>query len=232
MSPQSERRALMDRMSGPAPSDSATTTAVHPASTLSGLPEPHWRERLPVMIGRGVTLRELRRSDAKSLCALLTSPEVARFISPPPTTLEGFEAFIAWTERQRIAGKYACFAVVPEGYDAAVGVFQIRQLDASFATAQWGFAIGSQYWGLGVFEEGAQLVVDFAFEHIGVRRLEARAATMNGRGNGALAKLGAAKEAILRSSFLKNGRYLDQNLWTIIQDDWVQAKAVWGATIH
>ena len=194
--------------------------------------ETNWRKQLPVMIGRGVTLRELRLSDATSLCALLTTPEVARFISPPPTSVNGFEAFIMWTERQRAAGEYVCFAVVPDGYEVAVGVFQIRQLEPGFVTAEWGFAIGSQYWGLGVFEEAAQLVVDFAFTSVGVHRLEARAAIKNGRGNGALGKLGAIREAVLRRSFLKAGEYLDQNLWTIVREDWKRAKAVWGPRIH
>ena len=75
-------------------------------------------------------------------------------------------------------------------------------------------------------------MVEFAFAQIGVHRLEARAAVQNGRGNGALAKLGAAREAILRRSFLKNGEYLDQNLWTIVEEDWLRAKAVWGAKFH
>ncbi len=39
--------------------------------------------------------------------------EVSRFISPPPTTVEGFERFILWAQRERQAGNYACFAVVP-----------------------------------------------------------------------------------------------------------------------
>jgi len=54
-----------------------------------------WRSGLPVLSGKRATLRELRMSDAASLCAMLTSAEVARFISPPPTTVEGFERFIA-----------------------------------------------------------------------------------------------------------------------------------------
>ena len=58
-----------------------------------------WRNRLPVLSGRGVTLRELRQSDAASLCALLTAEEVTRFISPPPSTVEGFERFIAGGRR-------------------------------------------------------------------------------------------------------------------------------------
>ena len=51
----------------------------------------------------------------------------------------------------------------------------------------------------------------------------------NGRGNGALAKIGAVKEAILRRSFLRGGRHHDQSLWSIVREDWRQAKAVWGA---
>jgi [ribosomal protein S5]-alanine N-acetyltransferase len=185
-----------------------------------------WREGLPVMSGKGVTLRELRASDAPSLFAMLTTEEVSRFISPPPTTVEGFERFIAWTLRQRVAGTYACFAVTVEGSDTAIGIFQLRELDPGFGTAEWGFAIGSSYWGTGVFQKGAELVINFAFETVGVHRLEARAAVRNGRGNEALRKLGAVQEGVLRKSFLKNGEYLDQVLWTILEEEW-KAKAVW-----
>ena len=63
-----------------------------------------WKTGLPVLTGSRVTLRELRVSDAPSLFAMLTTEEVSRFISPPPTTVEGFERFIAWAQRERAAG--------------------------------------------------------------------------------------------------------------------------------
>ena len=179
-----------------------------------------WRTGLPVLASGSIVLRDLRASDAPSLFALLTTEEVARFISPPPTTVEGFERFIAWTHREREAGKYACFAVTLEGYDTAIGIFQVRDLASGLDTAEWGFAIGSQFWGTGVFETGANLVLDFTFNVMGVRRLEARAAVQNGRGHGALAKVGAVQEGVLRQSFEKNGRYLDQVLFTILAKDW------------
>jgi RimJ/RimL family protein N-acetyltransferase len=183
-----------------------------------------WREQLPVLSGAHVELRELRRSDAPALFAMLTSEEVARFISPPPTTLEGFENFIAWTHRQRSAGAYACFAVTLKGYDTAIGIFQVRELDPGFATAEWGFAIGSAFWGTGVFKASADLVLEFAFDTLGVHRLEARAAVRNGRGTGALRKTGAVQEGLLRKSFLRNGEYLDQALYSILSDDWRAAR--------
>jgi RimJ/RimL family protein N-acetyltransferase len=179
-----------------------------------------WQQRLPKLSGRQVVLRELRTSDAVSLHALLTPEEVARFISTPPSSVDGFEKFIAWTHRQRTAGTYVCFAVTLRGFDTAIGIFQVRDLGLQFQTAEWGFAIGAAFWGTGVFHESAQLVLDFVFETLGVHRLEARAAILNGRGNGALQKLGAVQEGILRRSFLCGGRYLDQALYALLGSDW------------
>jgi ribosomal-protein-alanine N-acetyltransferase len=194
-------------------------TQVYPPSSEQVI-SSDWRDRLPVLTAERVVLRELRASDAPSLFALLTTEEVARFISPPPASVEGFERFIAWTLRQRSAGTYTCFAVTLKGFDTAIGIFQIRELEPSFGSAEWGFAIGSAFWGTGVFQEGAELVLGFAFETLGVHRLEARAAVLNGRGNGALLKAGAVQECILRKSFVRNGRELDQVLYSILDDDW------------
>ena len=194
--------------------------------------ETNWRQALPVLSGSMVTLRELRLSDAPSLLAMLSTEEVSRFISPPPTTVEGFERFIAWTHRERTAGNYVCFAVVPHGMDTAIGIFQVRQLEPGFGTAEWGFSMGSAFWGTGMFMDGARMVIDFAFDTIHTHRLEARAAILNGRGNGALRKIGAMQEGILRKSFLRNGEYLDQALWTILDEDWKQQRVVQGARVH
>jgi RimJ/RimL family protein N-acetyltransferase len=194
--------------------------------------ESDWRKRLPVIAGRGVTLRELRAGDAPALLELLATSEVAQFISPPPTTVDGFERFISWAQQEQREGRYVCFAVVPDGMTTAVGIFQVRQLEPQFGTAEWGFALGRAYWGSGIFAASARLVVDFAFETVGVHRLEARAAVANGRGNGALAKIGAVKEGLLRRSFLRHGQYHDQTLWSIVREDWRRAKAVWGDVIH
>jgi RimJ/RimL family protein N-acetyltransferase len=205
-----------------------TTTIPRPAPAA----QPNdWRTGLPVLTGSLVVLRELRVSDAAALCEALTTEEVSRFISPPPTTVEGFEKFIAWTLRQRELGQYVCFAVVPRGSDRAIGLFQVRALDPDFRSAEWGFAIAYEYWGSGVFADGAALAVNFAFETVGVQRLEARAALKNGRGNGALQKIGAVQEAVLRRSFVRHGEYLDQALWAILAEDWRDRQAVGGPRV-
>jgi RimJ/RimL family protein N-acetyltransferase len=184
----------------------------------------HWRAGLPIMVGSLVVLRELRVGDAPALHEALATPDIARFISPTPSSVEGFEHFIAWTHRQRTAGSYVCFAVVPRGCDTPVGLFQVRCRDNGFATAEWGFAIAREFWGSGIFIDGAELVLRFAFETLGTRRMEARAAIANHRGGAALCKIGAMREAVLRRSLTRGDEHLDQALWTILADEWRGAR--------
>jgi RimJ/RimL family protein N-acetyltransferase len=198
----------------------AAVPITHIASAMDWPAGAAWTAGLPVLRGASLTLRELRAEDAPSLFALLTTEEVSRFISPPPSSVEAFERFIAWAERQRAEGQYACFAVVPHGETRAVGMFQIRMLDDGGFSAEWGFALGSPYWGSGLFLDGAVMVVTFAFEAMDIERLEARAAVPNGRGNAALRKVGAVRAAVLRGSFERHGERLDQALWTLDRERW------------
>ncbi|MGH9373277.1 MAG: GNAT family N-acetyltransferase [Vicinamibacterales bacterium] len=196
-----------------------------PAST-------NWQDTLPVIVADGVTLRELRLSDAPSLLAMLNTEEVSRFVSPPPTSVAGFERFIAWAHRDRAAGRFVCFGVVPDGSDHAIGIIQVRPLGPTFDVAEWGFAIGSIFWGRGVFPAAAREILRFTFTDLGTHRLEARSSLSNGRGNGALQKVGATREGVLRQSFLRNGVYHDQVIWSICAEDWRQWQGAARLTAH
>jgi len=212
--------------------EKTTVLTVDPAAILERADQQRtdWRFRLPVLSAGDVVLREVRASDAEVLVSLLTTPEITRFISTPPQTAEGFEMFIAASQRMRAAGQGACFAVTLRDYDVAVGIFQVRQVNPSedeapqvggtIETAEWGFAIGSPFWGTGIFEQCAALVMEFAFQHVGVHRLEARCAVQNGRGGKALLKVGAVPEGVLRKAFLCGNEYLDQMLYAIVDHDW------------
>jgi RimJ/RimL family protein N-acetyltransferase len=179
-----------------------------------------WRQGLPVLRSGAVTLREPRIADAPTLYARLTTAPVMRFISTPPPSADGFERFILWVQNERQMGRHVCYAIVPAGSDEAVGLVQVREIEAGFGTAEWGFALSEQYWGTGIFMAAAGMVLDFAFRVMRVHRLEARASVSNGRGNGVLQKLGAVPEGILRQSFANDTIRTDQVLWSIIADDW------------
>lgn len=194
-----------------------TDNAIPPSATVV---TTNWQNALPVIVAGGVTLRELRLSDAPSLLAMLNTDEVRRFISPPPSSVSGFERLIAWTHRGRAAGRFACFGIVPNDSEHAVGIIQVRALDPVFSIAEWGFALGPCYWGRGLFPVAAREILAFTFNALGAHRLEARSSTDNARGNGALQKIGAVREGLLRQSFLRDGEYHDQVIWSVCAADW------------
>jgi RimJ/RimL family protein N-acetyltransferase len=215
-----------------------TLIAVVGAAAASAVPgvvpaRDSWRAGLPVLTGALSSLRELAPEDAPNLLPLLSAPEVARFISPPPHSLEQFTWFIETSRAERAAGRYAGYALVPHGQHAAVGVVQLRQTERGFATAEWGFAMGSRWWGSGLFMDASRLLLEFAFDTVGVHRLEARAAAANARCQAAMQKVGAVREGVLRKSLTAaDGTRLDQVLWSLLAEDWREAAASAAVQVH
>jgi RimJ/RimL family protein N-acetyltransferase len=208
--------------------ETAIAAADQPADGLA----QGWWSGLPELSNDRVTLRELRVSDAPSLYAMLSTSEVRRYMAAPPPDVAGFERFIGWAQAERRKGRYMCFGVVPKGYDVAIGILQVRQIDPGFTMAEWGAALGSPFWGTGVFEAAAGLLFDFLFETLGVHRLEARAAVQNGRANGAARKVGAVPEGVARQGMVCQGQYHDQLMWSTLAEDWRQTRTEVRPVVH
>jgi RimJ/RimL family protein N-acetyltransferase len=196
---------------------------LHPTPAV-GIRPPYplsWRDALPPLVGGRVTLRELAPTDASELVRLLALPEVARYMSAPPDRAERLVAFAEWSRREREAGRYAAFAVTLSGTDRIAGVVQLRVLDPDGHGAEWGIALGPEFWGVGLFGDAGRLLADFAFDVVGVHRLEARVALGNARALAAMQKLGAVREGVLRRSLVTaDGLHHDQVLWSLLADDW------------
>lgn len=173
-----------------------------------------------MLTGSQVTLRALRQADAPSLLAHLSTPSVQRYIAPCPVSLEGVRRFVRWTHAERRRGLHICYGIVPGGEAKPVGIVQVWAIERDFSTAEWGFALGDKYWGTGLFVSSARLLLDFAFDTLGVQRLEARAVDADGRGNGVLRKLGATREGVLRQGFRSGDTPRDHVMWSILADEW------------
>jgi [ribosomal protein S5]-alanine N-acetyltransferase len=178
-----------------------------------------WVEGIPELVGDIVRVREVRWADGPALFELLSDPAVAAHMSAPPPSVAAFAGFIVWAREQRARGESVCFGIVPPDAESAVGIIQVRALEPTFFTAEWGFAIGHLFWGTGAFVEAALLVAKYAFETMHVHRLEARATVDNGRGNGALQKIGARPEGELKSAFRREDRRDRQFLWSLAAED-------------
>jgi RimJ/RimL family protein N-acetyltransferase len=193
--------------------------------------QQQWRRCPPVLRARGVTLRELEVADAPALLATLSPSDLVRLAGPPGLVFDGIADFIERAREDRARGHSLSLAVVPDDYTAPVGVFRVVQTAPEFGSAEWTFALGPAFWGDGLFFLAAPLVADFVFDVLGAGRLEARISVRNGRGSGALRKLGAVQEALMRHALLHGGEAIDLVLWAIVADEWRECRPS-GACIH
>ena len=178
-----------------------------------------WRNELPSLNGRGVMLREPVTQDLGPLVDLLSLGDATRFGLDEPVSEVGVQELIARFARERASGLACTYVITLATARTIVGLVQVRQLDPSFETGEWECTIAPSSRGSGIFLEAACLVGSFAFGTLGTHRLEARVLLQNGRANGALRKLGAVQEGILRRSVRRAGEYVDQVLWSLLKED-------------
>ena len=180
----------------------------------------NWRTGLPVLTSGLVTLREPGLQDVPALVSLLALNDASRFGLDELATDAAAERLIADATSQRAAGLAFTYVITMTPTRSIVGLIQMRRLDPGFEAADCDCTIAPTLRGTGVFVDAARLAVSFAFGVAGVHRIESRTLVENGRANGALRKLGAVQEGILRRSIQHGGVWMDQALWAIVKDDW------------
>lgn len=179
-----------------------------------------WRAELPVLTGQRVTVREPVTQDLRPLVLLLAAPDAARFGLDTPVGDYAVQQLIERAACDRVSGRGFTYTITTNPDQTVVGLIQVRQLDPTFEAAEWECTIAADARGTGVFVETARLVGTLAFGTIGTHRLEARVPLQHGRANGALRKLGAVQEGVLRRSARRGQEYIDQVLWSMLKEDW------------
>lgn len=180
----------------------------------------NWRNKPPVLTGCGVTLREVEVVEAVALFRMLSHDEIAEVIAPPPASPAELATRIDGARLERLEGRGICFTLYRDRDQTLAGLFRVREMERGFSSAEWEFVLAPEHWGGGLFFAAALPVIDFAFDVLDVSRLEARVSVGNGRGNGALRKIGAVQEGVLRRSLQLEKGSVDQALWTLLREDW------------
>ena len=180
----------------------------------------NWRNELPTLTGRVVTLREPVSQDLGPLVDLLALGDATRFGIDEPLTGVAVQQLIERASRERSTGLAFAYVISLTAARTIVGLMQVRQLDPAFEAAEWECTVVPSSRGIGIFMEAARLVGSFTFGSVGAHRIEARVLMQNGRANGALRKLGAVQEGVLRRSIRRGHDYFDQVLWSVLKEDW------------
>lgn len=191
-----------------------------------------WRQSLPPLSGASVMLREPTVADRAGLLEVLLTAETARFGIDGDIDDRAVIHFIETVRADRLVGRAFTYAATLNQSGRVIGLFQSRGLDPMFENVECEAAILPVVRGTGLFLECAQLVTAFIFDTLNAHRLESRVLLESGRANGALRKLGALQEGVLRRAMRRDGRYFDQVLWSLLQSDWRERRNDPASQVH
>jgi RimJ/RimL family protein N-acetyltransferase len=169
-------------------------------------------------------LRPLCIGDAGDFFALHSDPRVMRYWSHPPWT-ERAQAIarIEQLERDRANAEFYTWATTLDGADRMIGTISLFAISRGQFRGEVGYALAPALWGSGYATEGLRLAIDFAFDTIGLARLEADVDPRNTPSCRVVERAGFQREGLLRQRWHVAGEVTDSAIYGLLRDEYVAA---------
>jgi len=105
--------------------------------------------------------------------------------------------------------------------DRLVGTCAFSQLDGDNGSALYHITIGEHdVWGRGYGTEATDLMLEHAFDHLGLHRISLTVFGFNERAIASYRKSGFVHEGTLRQAISRDGRFWDEIQMAILEDEW------------
>jgi ribosomal-protein-serine acetyltransferase len=109
--------------------------------------------------------------------------------------------------------------------DQLAGCLSLHSVEWNDRRASLGYWLGAAFQGHGIITSSCRVVIDYAFADLLLDRLEIQCAIDNERSRQVAERLGFQQEGILRQSWRRQGRLIDQAVYGLLRNDWYQAQA-------
>jgi RimJ/RimL family protein N-acetyltransferase len=167
-----------------------------------------------------VALREWSDADAPALIAPLNEPEIARWTRvPSPYTRGNAEEYLAGREPRRESGEELSLAIVSAASGELLGSIGVRVASQEHLRGELGYLVFAPERRRGVATRAVRLVARFAFDQLGLLRVEILTATGNPASQRVAEKAGFTREGVLRSHTAGRGERLDMVCWSLLPDE-------------
>jgi len=173
-----------------------------------------------VLSGRNIYLRPLDRADVGSITRWHNDREIMDLFA---LTRAGPQEYWAeWLERKLQSPNAIYFGIVKKSDDRLIGHVHLEEIYWSHKLCRdLGIIIGEKdEWSKGYGTEAMGLIMRFAFEELGMHRLELMTFDFNERGKRVWAKCGFKQEGVMRKARLANGEWRDLIFYALLEDEY------------
>ncbi len=178
-------------------------------------------DKLPILASSRVLLRWLEHRDAAALFEIYCDDQVMRYWSSSPWTDPGAGLeLIESIRRYFTEGTLYEWGVARRSDDKIIGTCTLAQVDPQNRRAEIGFILRQDHWGQGYMSEATRTLFTFAFEELGLHRVEADVDPRNKASIRLLESLGFQREGYLRERWIVGGEINDTVFYGLLRREW------------
>jgi ribosomal-protein-alanine N-acetyltransferase len=166
-----------------------------------------------------IYLRRPRESDFDELKRRFdTSKAHLRGVAATNFDRQRFDTLLSTAKTESIESFLICLTET----DEIVGQITLSQIfRKGFQNAYLGYRLFNGFTGNGYMTQAVNVVLRFAFEQLGLHRVEANVQPDNRPSIAVLERTGFVKEGFSRRYLKIGGRWRDHERWAIIKEDWL-----------
>ncbi|WP_298513592.1 GNAT family protein [uncultured Kordia sp.] len=169
-----------------------------------------------------VQLRPLQADDFKHLLAYsINEPELWKYSLTPAHGEDGLRKYITMAIEARAEEEAYPFIVYDKRFNTIAGATRFYDFQQKHQTVSLGYTwYGKDFQGTGLNKNSKFLMLQFAFEHMKVQRVEFRADNKNKRSIAAMKSIGCTEEGVLRSNCASPDGRRDSIVLSILRYEW------------
>jgi ribosomal-protein-serine acetyltransferase len=168
----------------------------------------------------GITLRNFATGDAAEVYAVVRrNIEHLHFMhwADPNYSYDAAAEFVVRSAANAASGESLSLGMFSG--DEFIGSIGFVKFDTKSRRTEIGYWIDSNFEGKGIVTDAAATLVQFAFDELGMNRIEIRCIADNIRSSAVARRLGFRQEAHLREYEIRNGRVYDYLTFGLIRSD-------------
>lgn len=174
--------------------------------------------------GDRIRLRDFRPEDIDDVFQYASDPLVTRHAGWEPHR-SPFDS-MAYIQRC-LADDWGpiTFAIEHLPEERVIGVVDIRIVSRLWGVGEIGYTLGRDYWGQGFNVEAGRLLLDYGFNDLGLRRIQAVCDVENRRSYRTMEKLGMVRERVIFAQRGTQGRPTNRVVYSILRREWDRRRA-------
>ena len=167
--------------------------------------------------GDRILLRPVSFDDAEDMYEYTSDEETTRFIYEPHKDLNKTKEVIANYFVKEPIGKYA---IVLKENNKMIGAIEFRVHEWN-KSGELGFTLNRHYWGNGYMKEAGDLILNLAFNILGLERVFGEHEPRNTASGKALSRLGMKCDGILRKNQMIKGTLVNSAYYSILKEEYM-----------